>query len=50
MNGLQKMGGVVALAMAAAWVVAFAVLLGVLMPAGYVDEGVTAGHVRWSGG
>lgn len=42
MNGLRKMGGVVALAMAAAWVVAFAVLLGVLMPAGYFDEGVTA--------
>ncbi len=42
MNGLQKMGGVAALAMAATWVVAFAVLLGVLMPAGYFDEGVTA--------
>jgi hypothetical protein len=42
MNGLQKMGGVAALAMAATWVVAFAVLLGVLTPAGYFDEGVTA--------
>ena len=42
MNGLQKIGGVAALAMAATWVVAFAVLLGVLMPAGYFDEGVTA--------
>jgi hypothetical protein len=42
MNGLQKMGGLAAPAMAATWVVAFAVLLGVLMPAGYYDEGVTA--------
>ena len=42
MNGLQKMGAVAALAMAATWVVAFAVLLGVLTPAGYFDEGVTA--------
>ena len=42
MDGLQKMGGVAALVMAATWVVAFAVLLGVLMPAGYLDEGVTA--------
>nr|WP_306255113.1 DUF4386 family protein [Ornithinimicrobium cryptoxanthini] len=42
MNGLQKMGAVAALAMAAAWVVAFAVLLGVLMPAGYDDEGASA--------
>ncbi len=42
MNGFQKMGGVAALAMAATWVVAFAVLLGVLMPAGYFEEGVTA--------
>lgn len=42
MNRLQKMGGVAALAMAATWVVAFAVLLGVLMPAGYFDEGVIA--------
>ena len=41
-DGLQKMGGVAALAMAVAWVVAFAVLFGVLMPAGYFDEGVTA--------
>jgi len=42
MNGLQKMGAVAALAMAATWVVAFAVLLGVLTPAGFFDEGVTA--------
>jgi hypothetical protein len=42
MNGLQKMGAVAALAMAATWVVAFAVLLGVLTPAGYFNEGVTA--------
>jgi hypothetical protein len=42
MNGLQKMGGLAALAMAATWVVAFAVLLGVLTPAGYFAEGVTA--------
>ena len=42
MDGLQKMGGVAALAMAATWVVAFAVLLGVLTPAGYFDEGVAA--------
>jgi hypothetical protein len=42
MDGLQKMGGVAALVMAATWVVAFAVLLGVLMPAGYFDEAVTA--------
>lgn len=42
MNGLQKTGAVAALAMAATWVVAFAVLLGVLMPAGYYDEGASA--------
>jgi hypothetical protein len=42
MDGLQKMGGVAALVMAATWAVAFAVLLGVLMPAGYFDEAVTA--------
>jgi hypothetical protein len=42
MDGLQKMGGVAALVMAATWVVAFAVFLGVLMPAGYFDEAVTA--------
>ncbi len=42
MDGLQKMGGVAALVMAATWVVAFGVLSGVLMPAGYFDEGVTA--------
>lgn len=42
MSDLQKTGGVAALAMAPAWMVAFAVFLGVLMPAGYFDEGVTA--------
>jgi hypothetical protein len=42
MNGLQKLGAVAALAMAATWVVAFAVLVGVLRPAGYFDQGVTA--------
>jgi uncharacterized Tic20 family protein len=42
MDGLQKIGGAAALAMAATWVVAFAVLLGVLTPAGYFDEGVAA--------
>ncbi len=42
MNGLQKTGGVAALAMAATWVVGFAVLLGVLTPAGYFADGVTA--------
>ena len=41
MDGLQKMGGVAALVMAATWVVAFAVLLGVLMPAGYFDQAVS---------
>jgi hypothetical protein len=39
---LQKMGGVSALIEAATWVVAFAVFLGVLIPAGYFDEGVGA--------
>lgn len=42
MNDLQKVGGVAALIMAATWVVGFAVLLGVLTPAGYYDEGVDA--------
>ena len=42
MNGLQQMGAIAALAMAVTWMVAFAVLLGVLTPAGYFDEGVTA--------
>lgn len=42
MSDLQKMGGVVALVMAPTWMVAFAVFIGVLMPAGYFDEGVTA--------
>jgi hypothetical protein len=40
MNGLQKMGGVAAPAMAATWVVGFAVFLGVLTPAGYFNESV----------
>ena len=42
MNDFQKLGGVAALIMAATWVVGFAVLLGVLTPAGYYDEGVDA--------
>lgn len=42
MNGFQKVGGVAALIMAATWLVGFAVLLGVLTPAGYYDEGVEA--------
>ena len=40
MSSLQKTGGVAALVMAATFMVAFAVMLGVLMPAGYLDEGV----------
>jgi hypothetical protein len=40
MKSFQKTGGVAALVMAATWVVAFAVLFGVLMPAGYFDEGI----------
>ena len=40
MKSLQKMGGVSALIMAATWVVAFAVLLGILLPAGYFAEDV----------
>jgi hypothetical protein len=40
MKSFQKAGGVAALVMAATWVVAFAVLFGVLMPAGYFDEGI----------
>lgn len=40
MKSFQKTGGVAALVMAATWVVAFAVLIGVLMPAGYFDEGI----------
>jgi hypothetical protein len=40
MKSFQKMGGVAALIMAATWSVAFAVFLGVLMPAGYFDEGI----------
>jgi hypothetical protein len=39
-DNLQKIGGVAALLMAAAWVVGFTVFLGVLTPAGYFDEGV----------
>jgi hypothetical protein len=42
MNSMQKMGGVAALIEAATWVVAFVVFLGVLIPAGYFDEGVDA--------
>lgn len=42
MMSLQKMGGGAALVMAATWAVGFAVLLGVLTPAGYFDEGVDA--------
>jgi hypothetical protein len=34
MDSLQKMGGVAALIEASTWVVAFAVFLGVLIPAG----------------
>jgi hypothetical protein len=44
MNSLQKAGGVAALIMAATFVVAFAVFLAVLMPAGYFDEGIAAGR------
>lgn len=40
MKSFQKAGGVAALAMAATWVAAFAVFLGVLVPAGYFDEGI----------
>jgi hypothetical protein len=40
MKSFQKTGGVAALAMAATWVVGFAVFLAVLTPAGYFDEGV----------
>jgi hypothetical protein len=40
MDSLQKTGGVAALIMAATWVAAFAVFLGVLIPAGYFDAGV----------
>ena len=40
LNDLQKVGGVAAPLMAAAWVVGFAVFLGVLTPAGYFDERV----------
>lgn len=41
-NDLQKIGGVAALIIAVTWVVGFAVFLGVLVPAGYFDEGVNA--------
>ncbi|MCH7662091.1 MAG: DUF4386 family protein [Euryarchaeota archaeon] len=40
MNDLQRVGGVSALIMAGTFVVAFAVFLGVLMPAGYLDDGI----------
>lgn len=40
LNTLQRMGGVAALSMAATWVAAFAVFLGVLLPAGYLEEGI----------
>ena len=40
LHNLQRMGGVAALVMAATWVAAFAVFLGVLMPAGYLEEGI----------
>jgi hypothetical protein len=39
MNSLQRMGGVSALIMAATWLLAYAVFLGILIPAGYFDEG-----------
>jgi hypothetical protein len=42
MHSLQKMGGVAAIIEATTWVVAFAVFLGVLIPAGYFDEGIDA--------
>jgi hypothetical protein len=42
MNDLQKMGGVAALIMAATFVVAFVVFLGILTPAGYFDADVEA--------
>lgn len=41
-KSFQKTGGIAALIMAATWVVGFVVLLGVLTPAGYYDEGVNA--------
>lgn len=40
-HNLQKAGGVAALLMAATFVVAFVSFLGVLMPAGYFDDGIT---------
>jgi hypothetical protein len=40
MRSFQQAGGVAALAMAAAWLVGFAVFLAVLTPAGYFDVGV----------
>jgi hypothetical protein len=42
MKSFQKTGGIAALIMAATWLVGFAVLLGVLTPAGYYDAGVDA--------
>ncbi len=41
-QNLQKTGGLAALAMAAAFIIAFVVFLGVLMPAGYFEEGILA--------
>jgi hypothetical protein len=41
MSGFQKIGGVAALTAAATFLIAFAVFFGVLIPAGYFDEGVT---------
>lgn len=42
MSNLQKMGGVAALIEASTFVVGFAVFLGVLIPAGYFDEGIAS--------
>jgi hypothetical protein len=42
MMSFQRMGGIAALIMAATWLVGFAVLLGVLTPAGYYEAGVDA--------
>jgi hypothetical protein len=40
MDDLQRIGSIAAFAMAGTFVVGFAVFLGVLMPAGYFDEGI----------
>jgi hypothetical protein len=42
MRSFQKTGGIAALIMAATWIVGFAVLVGVLTPAGYYDAEVEA--------